>query len=317
MTERKNFALVGAAGFVAPRHMRAIRDTGHRLVAAVDPHDSVGILDTYAPEARFFTQIERFDRHLEKLRRGPDGWRLHYLSICSPNYLHDAHVRLALRLRADAICEKPLVINPWNLDQLEALEHEYGQRVYTTLQLRYHPSLVALREQLDGAAGHDVELTYVTVRGAWYQASWKGDESKSGGLAMNLGVHFFDFLLWLFGPLQRSSLHLAQASRAAGVLELERARVRWFLSVDADDLPDSTRAAGRTAYRALRLDGQEVELSGGFEDLHTRVYEAILRGEGLRIADVRPSIELLYRIRTAEVEPAADAAHPLLKRGPA
>jgi UDP-N-acetyl-2-amino-2-deoxyglucuronate dehydrogenase len=314
-----NFALVGAAGFVAPRHLRAIRETGNRLVAAMDPHDSVGVLDTWFPEARFFTEIERFDRHLSKLRRRGVGERLHVLSVCSPNYLHDAHVRLALRLGAHVICEKPLVVNPWNLTELSELAAECGRRVWTVMQLRHHPALVALKAQLAAApptsAGrrHDVVLTYVSRRGAWYHVSWKGSDAKSGGLAMNLGVHFFDLLLWLFGPAESAAVHLRTPGRMAGSLELERARVRWFLSIEEGDLPAAARKAGASAWRSLRIDGEDREFSEGFADLHTRVYEEVLAGRGLGIEDARPAIELVHRIRTLDAAPAPRGeAHPLL-----
>lgn len=297
---------------MAPRHLAAIRATGNTLLAACDPHDNVGVLDAYFPQARFFTEIERFDRHLEKLRRKGEAERLHYLSVCSPNYLHDAHIRLALRLGAHAICEKPLVINPWNLDQLAELEQEHQRRVHVVLQLRQHPQLLALRERLQATRGarHEVVLTYVTRRGPWYLVSWKGNPERSGGLAMNLGVHLFDLLMWLFGPVQASALHQASPTRMAGALELERARVRWLLSIESEDLPAATRAAGKSAFRSLLIDGQEVEFSDGFTDLHTRVYQQVLAGEGLSIADARPGIELIHRIRTATVEPAGERAHP-------
>jgi UDP-N-acetyl-2-amino-2-deoxyglucuronate dehydrogenase len=314
----KNFALIGAAGYVAPRHLEAIRATGNQLVVAVDPHDSVGILDRYFPNARFFTEVERFDRHLEKLRRrGPDD-AVHYVSICSPNYLHDAHCRLALRVGADAICEKPLVINPWNLDQLAELEADTGHTVWTVLQLRVHPLLVALREKLLAAPPREkakVDLGYITRRGSWYHYSWKGDVERSGGLAMNIGVHFFDLLVWLFGGVESTETHLAQGDRMAGAIELERASVRWFLSVNSDDLPEATRAAGRPAWRSLTIDGEEIEVSDVFSDLHNRVYEAILAGNGYRSADARQAIELVHRIRHAEVVSGGDRAHPLLARG--
>ncbi|MCO5171742.1 MAG: Gfo/Idh/MocA family oxidoreductase [Planctomycetes bacterium] len=312
-----NFGLVGAAGFVAPRHLKAIRDTGNRLIAAADPHDSVGVLDGYFPEARFFTEIERFDRHLEKLRRRSDDERMHYLSVCSPNYLHDAHVRLALRLGADAICEKPLVINPWNLDELAELEAETGRRIHAVMQLRYHPALLALRERLraePARAPRDVVLTYVSRRGAWYHVSWKGSEEKSGGLAMNLGVHFFDLLVWLFGPVEASALHLRSPGRMSGAVTLERARVRWLLSVDLRDVPAAAREAGKTAWRSLTIDGEEVEFSDGFGDLHTRVYEDVLAGGGLSIEDARPGIDLVHAIRTADpAAPPRGEGHPLLE----
>lgn len=312
-----NFGLIGAAGFIAPRHMQAILQTGHELVAAVDPHDCVGKLDSYFPNARFFTEIERFDRFLEKRRRGPEEGRMHYVSICSPNYLHDAHVRLALRVRAHAICEKPLVISPWNLDALAELEAEYERRVYTVLQLRLIPSLLALREtiQKSSASGkHEVCLSYITRRGAWYDVSWKGSVEKSGGVAMNIGIHFFDVLLWLFGSVEQSRIHLKTPRRMGGYLELERARVKWFLSTEADDLPDSVREANGFAHRSMTLDGQEIEFSGGFTELHTRVYEEILAGRGTGIVDARPAIELVHEINQAELCTELRDAHPQVRR---
>ncbi len=311
-----NFALIGLAGYIAPRHLKAIRQTGNQLIAAVDPHDSVGIIDRYFPDARFFTEIERFDRHLEKLRRKNDETRVRYVSICTPNYLHDAHARLALRIGAHAICEKPLVINPWNLDALEELEHEYGTSVYTILQLRHHPSLIALKQRLAGEAHRekaDVVLTYVTRRGAWYKSSWKYDESKSGGVAMNIGIHFFDLLSWLFGPMKRSEVHVRQPDTMAGMLELEWARVRWFLSIDGSNLPSDAQEKEMVAFRSLTMNGEEIEFSGGFTDLHTRVYEDILSGGGFRIPETRPSINMVYDIRHAEVTlPASKNAHPIV-----
>jgi UDP-N-acetyl-2-amino-2-deoxyglucuronate dehydrogenase len=312
-----NFALIGAAGFVAPRHFQAIRDVGGQLVAATDPHDSVGILDRYFPKARYFPEIERFDRHLEKLRRLSQDERVHYVSICSPNYLHDAHVRLALRVGARAICEKPLVIAPWNLDQLAALEQEHGCQVSTILQLRVHPQLAALKTRLlaeNPAHRHDVELTYVTGRGPWYHASWKGQEDRSGGVTMNIGVHFFDLLTWLFGRLEQLEVHLKDSRRTAGFLELERAQVRWFLSVDRADVPEDAASQGKTTFRSITCDGEEVEFSEGFTDLHTKVYEEILAGRGFGIEDARASIEAVHRIRTAPLAPPTSQPHPLTKR---
>lgn len=312
-----NFAIIGAAGYIAPRHLKAIRDTGNRLLAAVDPHDSVGLLDQFDFDVRFFTEIERFDRHLEKLRRGPEADRAHYVSICSPNYLHDAHCRLALRVGAHAICEKPLVINPWNLDPLQELEHETGQRITTLLQLRVHPKLIQLREAIQSApvnAQHDVCLTYITARGNWYHTSWKGVLEKSGGVAMNIGVHFFDLLIWLFGSAQVNRVHLSDDKRMAGFLELERARVKWFLSLAAADLPYTYQPGVKSTYRSITLDGQEIEFTEGFTDLHTRVYEETLAGRGFGINDVRPSIELVHQIRMAAVSPLDDTAHPYLRR---
>jgi len=310
-----NFAILGVGGFVAPRHLKAIRDTGNSLVAACDPHDAVGILDRFSFNVRFFTEYERFDRHLEKLRRGPEDQRVQFLSICSPNYLHDAHVRLALRVGATAICEKPLVIRPWNLDALQALESEYGTRVYTVLQLRLHPQLVALRERILREAGtrrHSVELTYVTSRGPWYDISWKGVEERSGGVVTNIGIHFFDMLLWLFGAERRSDVHLRDARRAAGSMELERADVRWFLSTERADLPDGLRA-GQSTFRSVTVDGSEIEFSDGFDDLHTRVYQETLAGRGFGIEDARPSLELVHRIRHADITSRQADPHPLAR----
>jgi UDP-N-acetyl-2-amino-2-deoxyglucuronate dehydrogenase len=299
-----NFGLIGAAGYIAPRHMQAIRDTGHTLVAAVDPHDCVGRLDSFFPDAQFFTEIERFDRHLEERRRGVAGEQVDYVSICTPNYLHDSHVRLALRAQANAICEKPLVISPGDLAVLEELEHEHGKRVYSVLQLRLIPALVELKQQLAAQTPRekaDISLTYVTRRGRWYDASWKGSIEKSGGLALNIGIHFFDLLMWLFGEVEESSVSLAQPRRMAGSLELERARVGWFLSTDAEDLPDHVRAEGKFAFRSMTYDGQELEFSDGFQDLHTRVYEEILAGRGASVRDARPAIELVHRINRTDV----------------
>ena len=309
----KNFAMTGVAGYVAPRHLRAIRDTGHRLVAAVDPHDAVGVLDRYSFDVRFFTEFERFDRHLEKLRRGPEANRVHMLSICSPNHLHDAHIRLALRVGADAICEKPLVINPWNLDALQELERETGRRVYTVLQLRLHPQLIALRARLAAEAAarpHEVSLTYITARGRWYDVSWKGSDERSGGVVTNIGIHFFDLLLWLFGSVRACEVHVREQHRVGGFLELERARVRWFLSTDTADLPFAPEPGVKTTLRSITVDGQDVEFSDGFADLHTRVYEQTLAGNGFGIDDSRPAIELSHRIRTTAAAIAADRLHP-------
>jgi UDP-N-acetyl-2-amino-2-deoxyglucuronate dehydrogenase len=308
-----NFAITGVAGFVAPRHLRAIRDTGNRLVAAVDPHDAAGLLDQYSFDVRFFTEIERFDRHLEKLRRGPAEDRVQYVSVCSPNYLHDAHVRLALRLGAHAICEKPLVINPWNLDALQELETESGCRVYTVLQLRLHPALIALRERLrSGSAVHDVSLTYVTARGSWYDVSWKGSLERSGGVGTNIGIHFFDLLLWLFGSVKDARVHLREPKRMGGFLQLERARVRWFLSTDVRDLPFTAEPGVKTTCRSITVDGEEVVFTDGFSDLHTRVYEEILEGRGAGIEDARPSIELAHRIRHEPLTARDEVLHPML-----
>ncbi len=318
-TRPSSFALIGVAGYVAPWHLHAIHETGNQLLAAVDPHDSVGILDRYFPVARFFTEIERFDRHLEKLRRNPNTPGVDYISICSPNYLHDAHVRLALRLHAHAICEKPLVINPWNLDALAELEGDFGRRVFTVLQLRLHPALLALKTELADQNSNrkaDVSLTYVTSRGRWYEHSWKGSEAKSGGIVMNIGIHFFDAMLWLFGPIEKSQVFLMETQKAAGTFELERARVRWFLSTDANDLPDEVRQRGQSAFRSLMMDGTEIDFTGGFEDLHTQLYRQTLAGRGFGIEDSRPAIELVHQIRTCDLSSpdSSDTAHPLLQK---
>ena len=304
------FALTGLAGYIAPRHLSAIREVGGRLAAAVDPHDSVGLIDAYFPGAAFFTEYERFDRHLEKLRRGPEAGRVDIVSVCSPNHLHDAHVRTALRVGADALCEKPLVLHPQNLDLLEELEGETGRRVWTVLQLRVHPALIALRDRLaaadaaPGARRHAVRLAYVTSRGAWYGYSWKGDEKKSGGVMTNIGIHLFDLLLWLFGAPDGARVTRHDATGAAGTLALARADVEWSLSIDARDLPPAT-PAGQTTYRSVTVDGEEVEFSGGFRDLHVRVYEETLAGRGFGIADARPSIALVHALRHTPIGAAA------------
>lgn len=310
-----NFALIGAAGFIAPRHMAAIQATGNRLVAALDPSDSVGIIDSHFPDSAFFVEFERFDRHVDKLRRGGNGEKVDYVSICSPNYLHDSHIRFALRSDADAICEKPLVLNPWNIDGLAEAEANSGHKVNTILQLRLHPAIIALKERIaaeaSGAPKHEIDLTYVTSRGRWYLFSWKGDERKSGGIATNIGVHFFDMLHFVFGKLQDSRVHLHEPSRAAGYLEYEKARVRWFLSVDIDDVPGPQRAVGQRTYRSITVDGEEIEFSGGFTDLHTRSYELILEGQGFGLEDSRCSIDTVAAIRTALPEGARGDCHPL------
>jgi UDP-N-acetyl-2-amino-2-deoxyglucuronate dehydrogenase len=311
-----NFAVIGVSGYIAPRHLKAIRDTGNRLVAATDPHDSAGILDQYSFDVRYFPEIERFDRHLDKLRRGSDQEKIHYVSICSPNYLHDAHMRLALRAGADVICEKPLVINPWNLDALHLLENETGKRINTVLQLRVHPALVELKAKFDHEGSprstHDVVITYVTGRGSWYLMSWKGSEERSGGLATNIGIHFFDLLIWLFGGVQRSELHLRQPKRLAGFIELKHANVRWFLSVHSEDLPFPAEAGKKATFRSITVDGQELEFTEGFTDLHTRIYEKTIKGDGFGIEDSRASIELVHTIRTSPLVHGNGTAHPFL-----
>ena len=306
------YALIGASGYIAPRHMKAIRDTGGDLVVAYDPNDSVGILDSHFPDAHFFTEFERFDRHVDKLRRR--GERLDYVSIASPNYLHDAHCRFALRSGADAICEKPLVLNPWNIDGLAEVERDMGKRIYSILQLRLHPAIIALRDKFrNSTKKHTVELTYCTSRGRWYHASWKGDDSKSGGVATNIGVHFFDMLSFVFGKVQNNVAHLRTPERAAGFIECERANVSWFLSVDRNDLPASVQGK-KTTYRSITVDGEEVEFSEGFTDLHTRSYEEVLAGNGFGLSEVRPSIEIVSAFRTQPIAPRSGSVHPFAVR---
>lgn len=315
-TRGRNFALTGVAGYVAPRHLRAIRDTGHHLVAACDPHDAVGILDSFFPEAAYFREFERFDRHLELLHRRSVEDRVHIVSVCSPNHLHDAHIRNALRIGADALCEKPLVLNPWNLDALEDLEAETGRKVSTVLQLRVHPALLELKRRIDARTDRrrTVILTYVAARGTWYRYSWKGDEHKSGGVVTNIGIHFFDLLIWLFGAIQREEVALSEPTKASGLLELERADVLWFLSIDRADLPFEAKPGERTTFRSITIDGDEVEFTEGFAELHTRVYEETLAGRGFGIVEARPSIELVQRLRSALPVTRPAARHPFFAR---
>jgi UDP-N-acetyl-2-amino-2-deoxyglucuronate dehydrogenase len=312
MTSPK-FALIGAAGYIAPRHMGAIKSIGGELVAAFDPRDSVGIIDSYFPEAEFFTEFERFDRHIDKLRR--NAGRIDYMSICSPNYLHDAHSRFAMRSGAHAICEKPLVLNPWNIDGLAQIEVETGARVHTILQLRLHDAIKELKRKVEASPDRrfDIDLTYITSRGLWYHESWKGDESKSGGVATNIGVHFFDMLIHVFGKPRNSEAHLRDASRAAGFLDLERANVRWFLSIDAKDLP-AGRAPGLRTFRSITLDGEELEFSEGFTELHNRSYTEIVAGRGFSLDTVRPSIELVANFRKLPITARSSLAHSFALR---
>jgi len=312
----KFFSLIGAAGYIAPRHMKAIHETGNELVAAFDPNDSVGIIDSYFPDTDFFTEYERFDRHIDKLRRQGKG--VDYVSICSPNYLHDSHMRFALRAGADAICEKPLVMNPWNIDGLAEIERDTGGRINTILQLRLHPAIIALREKMQAPALDrkvDVDLTYITSRGHWYLQSWKGDDRKAGGIATNIGVHFYDMLHYVFGALQENVVHLHDPTRAAGYLEYERARVRWFLSVDVNDIPAAERAKGRRTYRAIIADGENIEFSDGFTDLHTRSYEEILAGRGFGLEENRVAIETVAHIRNAPIAIGGEV-HPFVGTTP-
>ncbi|MDG1040909.1 MAG: Gfo/Idh/MocA family oxidoreductase [Polaribacter sp.] len=311
----KNFALLGAAGYIAPRHLRAIKDTENTLIAALDKFDSVGIMDSYFPKADFFVEFERFDRHLEKLKRQSQT-PLDYVSICTPNYLHDAHIRMALRREADAICEKPLVLNPWNVDALAAIEKETGQQIHTILQLRLHPSIIALKNKIAAtqqATIFDVDLTYITSRGNWYGISWKGDESKSGGIATNIGVHFYDMLSWVFGAVKTNIVHLREKDKAAGYLEFEKARVRWFLSINENDLPKDIQLKKQRTYRSIKVNEEEIEFSNGFTELHTDSYKAILNGNGFGLKDARPSIEIVHDIRNKTLAHAGEK-HPFLNR---
>jgi len=308
----KNFALMGAAGYIAPRHLKAIKDTNNTLLAALDKFDSVGIMDSYFPNADFFVEFERFDRHIEKLRR--NGTQLDYISICTPNYLHDAHIRMALRSGADAICEKPLVLNPWNLDALMDIQKESGKKIHTILQLRLHPSIIALKQKVDlnaSSSKYDVDLTYITSRGKWYDTSWKGDDSKSGGIATNIGIHFFDMLAWLFGDVQENSVHLREKDKSAGYLEFEKARVRWYLSIDENSLPNRIQELGQRTYRSITIDGEELEFSSGFTELHTQSYKQILKGEGFGLEDAMESIKIAQKIRNNTITTKGER-HPLL-----
>lgn len=294
----KNFALIGAGGYIAPRHMKAIKDTGNNLLAALDKHDSVGILDSFFPDADFFTEFERFDRHLEKLKR--QGIKTDYVSICSPNYLHDAHIRFGLRIGANAICEKPLVLNPWNIDALEEIERETGKKVFTILQLRLHPAIIKLKEKIAADTSgkkFNVNLSYITSRGNWYHTSWKGDIQKSGGIATNIGVHFFDMLMWIFGDVKRNDVFKHTSDTAEGTLELERANVTWMLSINEKTLPADVRAAGKRTFRSLSIDGEEFEFSEGFTELHTLSYSNILSGNGFPLSETRKAIQLVHEIR--------------------
>jgi UDP-N-acetyl-2-amino-2-deoxyglucuronate dehydrogenase len=310
----KNFALIGAAGYIAPRHMKAIKDTGNDLVAALDPNDSVGIIDSHFPNADFFVEFERFDRHIDKLKQ--NGKQLDYVSVCSPNYLHDAHCRFGLRHGADVICEKPIVLNPWNIDALEEIEKETGKNIYNILQLRLHKSVLELKKKVETAPKDkvfDIDLTYLTSRGNWYYTSWKGNKEKSGGVASNIGVHFYDMLMWIFGSVKQNIVHIHTHDRAAGYLELERARVRWFLSINYEVIPEHVKATGARTYRSIMIEEEEFEFSGGFTELHTRSYEDILNGGGFRIGAARKAIELVHDIRHKAPIGTIGDYHPLAK----
>ncbi len=311
----KRFAVIGVGGYIAPRHLRAIKETGNEVVCALDPSDSVGVIDSYFPDADFFTEFERFDRHLDKLRR-EQGHRVDYVSICSPNYLHDSHIRFALRIGADAICEKPLVLNPWNADALEEIARETGQNVNVILQLRLHPAIIELKKYVDSQSAdkiHDIDLAYITPRGHWYRVSWKGDVHKSGGVATNIGVHFFDMLAWIFGGVKKSTVNVSEPTKVGGILELQRARVRYFLSLDRNDLPEQYRQDAPKPYRSIKVDDREIEFSGGFTDLHTHSYREILAGNGFRMADARTAIQIVSDIRDAKPVGLSDDCHPLLR----
>jgi len=312
--KKQNFALIGVAGYIAVRHVRAIRETGNHLLASLDRFDSVGFIDSYFPDADFFIEFERFDRHIAKLNRL--GTKVNYVSICSPNYLHDSHIRFAMRNGADAICEKPLVLNPWNIDALGDYEKETGKKVWNILQLRLHPSIIELREEVkNGPADkiYDVDLSYITSRGNWYHYSWKGDEEKSGGIATNIGVHFFDMLSWIFGDVKENVVHTLKKNKAAGYLELEKARVRWFLSIDFNDIPKGIKKNGQRTYRSITVDGKEIEFSGGFTDLHTMSYEKILEGKGFGLDAGRNAIQTVYNIRNSEPVGIKGNYHPIIK----
>lgn len=310
----KNFALIGAAGFIAPRHLKAIKETNNNLLAALDKFDSVGIIDSYFPNASFFTEFERFDRHIEKLRRSETP--IDYVSVCTPNYLHDAHIRFGLRQHADVICEKPLVLNPWNIDNLAELEKETGKNVYNIFQLRLHPAIISLKERVKNAPADKIfefDLTYITSRGNWYYTSWKGDIDKSGGVATNIGVHFFDMLTWIFGDVKRNDVHVHTFDRAAGYLEFNKAKVRWFLSINESTIPEEVRNQGKRTYRSMKIEGEEIEFSDGFTDLHTTSYKEILAGNGFKLIEAKPSIQIVHDIRHTQPIGLVGEYHPYCK----
>jgi UDP-N-acetyl-2-amino-2-deoxyglucuronate dehydrogenase len=315
MTESpKNFGIIGVAGYIAVRHLNAIKETGNNLLASLDKFDSVGRIDNYFPESDFFVEFERFDRHFDKLKR--TGTKIDYVSICSPNYLHDSHIRFALRHQAEAICEKPIVLNPWNVEALQEIENETGRKIYTILQLRLHPKLLELREKIKNGPKdkvYDVDMTYITSRGNWYFISWKGDIQKSGGVATNIGIHFFDMLSWIFGDTRKNIVHLSEPHKAAGYIELENARVRWFLSLDYKDIPESVIRSGKRTFRSITVNGEEIEFSEGFADLHTMSYKEILAGRGFGLKDARQSVETAYIIRNSKPVGLQGDYHPILK----
>jgi UDP-N-acetyl-2-amino-2-deoxyglucuronate dehydrogenase len=310
----KNFGLIGVGGYIAVRHLRAIKDTGNNLLASLDKFDSVGLLDGYFPQSDFFVEFERFDRHFDKLKR--TGTKIDYVSICSPNYLHDSHIRFALRHQAEAICEKPIVLNPWNVDALQEIENETGRKIYTILQLRLHPKIAELRKKIRNGPKdkiYDVDLSYITSRGNWYHISWKGDIQKSGGVATNIGIHFFDMLSWIFGDTTKNIVHISKPDKAAGYLELENARVRWFLSIDQNDLPEVAKATGKRTFRSIIIEGEEIEFSEGFGELHTESYKEILNGNGFGLQDARQSVITAFTIRNSNAVGLVGDYHPLIK----
>jgi UDP-N-acetyl-2-amino-2-deoxyglucuronate dehydrogenase len=312
---KKNFAIIGVGGYIAERHLKAIKETGNNLLASLDPADSVGIIDSYFPDSNFFVEFERFDRHIDKLKRS--GTHLDYVSICSPNYLHDSHIRFALRWGADAICEKPLVLNPWNVDALEEIRRESGKNIFNILQLRLHPSIIELKNKIENGSKdkiYEIELTYITSRGKWYPISWKGDIQKSGGIATNIGVHFFDMLIWIFGGVKQNIVHLLKDDKASGYLDLERARVKWFLSIDYLDIPDEIKKKGARTYRSITLDNEEIEFSGGFTDLHTESYKQIINGNGFSLLEAKTSVETVYSIRNATPLGLKGEYHPMCNK---
>nr|WP_321268069.1 Gfo/Idh/MocA family oxidoreductase [uncultured Sulfurimonas sp.] len=319
MNNIKNFALIGASGYIAPRHMQAITDTGNTLVAALDPYDGIGIMDSHFPQASFFTEFERFDRFVDKWHRENEK-KIDYMAITTPNYLHDAHIRFALKSGADAICEKPLVLNPHNIDQLKVIEQETGKKVNNILQLRLHPSIIALKEKVQKELEqnpnkvYDIDLTYLTSRGKWYFVSWKGDEAKSGGIASNIGVHFYDMLCWIFGDVEENIVHLKTPDANAGSFKLKHATVRWFLSVNYDYLPTDIKEQGQTTFRSITVDGDEIEFSGGFKDLHTRSYEEILAGNGFGLDEAYGSIRTVSTIRNTDAIGLKGEYHPFCKK---
>ena len=311
---QKNFGLIGVAGYIAVRHLHAIKETGNNLLASLDRFDSVGRIDSYFPQSDFFVEFERFDRHFDKMKRS--GTKIDYVSICSPNYLHDSHIRFALRHHADAICEKPIVLNPWNIDALQEIEKETGNKIYTVLQLRLHPKIIDLKNRIKNSPPdkiHDIDLTYITSRGNWYNISWKGDMQKSGGVATNIGVHFFDMLAWIFGAVKTNIVHYSDANKAGGYLELEKARIRWFLSLDYNDIPDDVKKSGKRTFRSITVDGEEIEFSEGFTELHTETYKEILAGRGFGIEEARQSVETVHTIRNSKPSGLKGEYHPFLK----